>query len=238
MNIQIDPNLLPSHVGVIMDGNGRWATQKNLPRTKGHNEGVKTAKSIVRVAAEIGIKYLSLYTFSTENWKRTKDEVSFLMKLIKMHLRKEFEFYKMNNIKVIHSGNPDNIPDSILNELKNVERDTENFKGMTLNLAINHGGRDEIIRAFNSWLQQRNPTDKSSISEKELPQFFDKPEIPDIDLLIRTGGELRISNFFIWRCAYSELYFSDKLWPDWNETDFIDAIRKYKQRERRFGGTK
>jgi len=243
----INPDLLPLHIGIIMDGNGRWASQRNLPRTNGHNEGVKTAKRIVQIASTIGIKYLSLYTFSTENWKRAKDEVTFLMKLIKMHLRKEFEFYKKNNIKITHSGDPVNIPVNILNELKNAENDTKKFNGMVLNLAINHGGRNEIIRAINSWLKEKINTQKmlldtftkdNFITEEEIQTYFDHPEIPDIDLVIRTGGEFRISNFFIWKCAYSELFFSSKLWPDWNENDLIEAIYNYQQRNRKFGGVK
>lgn len=241
-NAQLNPAFLPVHVGIIMDGNGRWALKRNLARTMGHNEGVKAAKRIVKCASDLGIKYLSLYTFSTENWNRAKEEVTFLMQLIKIHLRKEFNFYKKNNIKVLYSGDPLNIPPNILNELENVEKDTVSFNGMTLNLAINHGGRDEIIRAFNSWLRQMAEQQRElaqiNISEQEIQNHFDRPGVPDIDFVIRTGGEYRISNFFIWKCAYAELYFCNKLWPDWDREDFLRALINYQERDRRFGGVK
>lgn len=235
----VDLSSHPVHIGIIMDGNGRWARKRNLPRTNGHNEGVKAAKRIVKAASDMKLSYLSLYTFSTENWKRAQEEVSFLMQLIKLHLRKEFEFYKKNNIKVTYSGNPEQIPSSILKELEKVKDDTCHFDGMLLNLAINYGGRDEIIRSFNRYLKEHNcDEDTPHITEDSLREYLDHPEIPDIDLIIRTGGEQRISNFFIWQSAYAELYFSKKLWPDIKAEDLAVAVRHFHQRDRRFGGAK
>jgi undecaprenyl diphosphate synthase len=235
----IDKTRLPLHVGVIMDGNGRWAQQKKKPRTFGHNEGVKTAKRIVRTASHLGIKFLSLYVFSTENWKRTKQEVSFLMALVRKHLRNELDFYRKYKVRVIYSGDKTGLPPNIISELEGVKKDTAHFTGLTVNLAINYGGQDEIVRAVNKWLsiRQAGTIERSSeyIRCEDIQTHLDHPEIPPIDLVIRTAGERRLSNFFIWECAYSEFYFSPKLWPEWKEDDFIQAITDYQKRERRFG---
>jgi undecaprenyl diphosphate synthase len=232
---QADPKNIPVHVGIIMDGNGRWATARNKPRTFGHNEGLKTAKRIVKAAAELGIKYLSLFTFSTENWKRTEEEVSFLMGLVTTHLRREYDFYRENSVKVVHSGDLSNLPEQVRREIGLVEKDTETFNRLTVNLAINYGGQDEIIRAFNAWLA-KNPGAKA-VTADDLRSHLDHPEMPFADLVIRTAGEKRISNFLLWQSAYAEFYFSPKLWPDWEKEDLTEAIREYQNRERRFGGT-
>lgn len=238
----IDKNNLPSHIGIIMDGNGRWARQKKKPRSFGHNEGVQAAKRIVRTAAQIGIKYLTLYVFSTENWKRTKKEVFFLMGLILKHLRNEIEFYKKYEICVIHSGDKSGLPENILSELNGVRKDTERFEGLTVNLAINYGGMNEIVRAVNRWLSKEQQKKKEDmvfqIEHKDIQMNLDHPDLPAMDLVIRTAGELRLSNFFIWQCAYAEFYFSPKLWPDWTGEDLETAISAYQQRERRFGDAK
>jgi undecaprenyl diphosphate synthase len=233
----IDKTRLPLHVGIIMDGNGRWARQKKKPRTFGHNEGVKAAKRIVRTASELGIKFLSLYVFSTENWKRTKREVAFLMRLVRKHLRHELDFYRKYKIRVIYSGDNAGLPAHIINDLEGVKKDTAHFNGLTVNLAINYGGQDEIIRAVNKWLHnhEENNGTGEHITTTDLQKYLDHPEIPPIDFVIRTAGEKRLSNFFIWECAYSEFYFSQKLWPDWEEEDLINAIIDYQHRERRFG---
>ena len=220
------------HIGIIMDGNGRWAKERGKPRTFGHSEGVRTAKRIAKAASDMGVKYLSLYTFSTENWKRSETEVKFLMQLLKKHLREQFSFYRENNIRVVHSGSLDRLPEVVQKEIVDVEDLTKDFTGMTANLVINYGGRDEIVRAVKKLRDQG----ESEITEEKLSSAMDHPEIPDPDLIIRTGGELRISNFLLWESAYSELYFSKKYWPDWQEEDLKEAIEAFASRNRRYGG--
>ena len=224
--------LLPQHVGIIMDGNGRWAQAQGKARTRGHLEGVKAAKRIVRAALASNIRYLTLFTFSTENWKRTAKEVSYLMFLIKNHLRRESKFYEDNEIRLVSCGNLDRLPKDVVQVLERVKAKTAAFERMTLNLAIDYGGRDEIIRAVNRALQKRS---NGRITEQEIRSYLDHPEIPDPDLIIRTGQECRISNFLIWEGAYSELYFSSKMWPEWDESDLKEALESYGCRERRYG---
>lgn len=223
---------LPSHVAIIMDGNGRWATRQNKVRTEGHRAGLETAKRIVEFAANSGIQYLSLYTFSTENWKRTQSEVSFLMNLIKNHLRKELDFYREHGIRVVHTGDRESLPADIVAEIDSVVQDTSSFHGMVVNLAINHGGRDEIVRAVNRAISKG----ERKLTDQAIRNNLDVPLIPDPDFVIRTGGELRLSNFLLWQSAYAELYFSEKLWPDFQIEDFVQALEDFARRERRFGG--
>lgn len=215
-----------------MDGNGRWAKERGKPRTFGHSEGVRTAKRIAKAASDMGIEYLSLYTFSTENWKRSEKEVKFLMQLLRKHLREQLSFYRENNIRVVHSGSLDRLPKVVQKEIVDVEALTKDFTGMTANLVINYGGRDEIVRAVKK-LRDRG---ESEITEETLSAAMDHPDIPDPDLIIRTGGELRISNFLLWESAYSELYFSKKYWPDWQAEDLKEAVDAYASRSRRYGG--
>ncbi|MFP4563962.1 MAG: polyprenyl diphosphate synthase [Spirochaetia bacterium] len=240
----MDPEAsVPAHVGIIMDGNGRWATLKGLPRTAGHREGLQAAKRSVRAASDLGISYLTLYVFSTENWRRAESEVSFLMRLIQGHLRREYDFYRENRIRVIHSGDPDRLPEYVRKELEGVVVDTKDFEGLTVNLAINYGGRDEIVRAVNRWTAsagQGKPGPAGRIpriSAGDITEHLDCRECPDVDMIIRTGGEIRLSNFLLWSGAYAELYFSDTLWPDWQEEDLRRAVEDYQRRERRYGGT-
>ncbi|HAE23608.1 MAG TPA: di-trans,poly-cis-decaprenylcistransferase [Spirochaetaceae bacterium] len=221
----------PVHIGLIMDGNGRWAKARGLSRTEGHKEGLKVAKRIVKAAEDFGVRYLSLYTFSTENWKRTADEVGFLMGLLRTHLAAEFDFYRENGVRIVHSGNPEGLPADVLSAIQGVVRDTADFNGITVNLAINYGGRDEIIRAIKTIAHCDEPIDEAFVRAN-----MDVPGIPDPDLIIRTGGEHRLSNFLLWQAAYSELYFSDVLWPDWNAEQLKNAIDDYQHRERRYGG--
>ena len=228
-----EENIAPIHVGIIMDGNGRWAQKKNLPRTAGHKEGLEVAKKIVAQASKLGIKYLTLYTFSTENWKRTAEEVGFLMNLIRLHLRAEFAFYKKNSIRVKVLGNLDGLPNDVRSEIINAEAETEKFSGLTVVLAINYGGRDEIVRATKKILESGVSTE--NLSEKNISDNFDIPELPDADLIIRTGGEKRLSNFLMWHSAYAELIFTDTLWPDYNEEEFKNNIEEFYKRTRRFG---
>ncbi len=224
---------VPVHVGIIMDGNGRWAKKRNLPRTMGHKEGLTTAKKIVAAAARLGIKYVTLYTFSTENWKRAQEEVGYLMGLIKGHLRAEFDFYKKNGIRVLQLGDMSGLPADVQTEIINAQADTAHFTGMTVVLAINYGGRDEIVRGVRKLIQTGTPA--SDVTEETLARTFDIPELPDVDLLIRTGGELRLSNFLLWHAAYAELVFTDTLWPDYNEEEFLKDVEVFKNRNRRFG---
>ncbi|MDX9959382.1 MAG: polyprenyl diphosphate synthase [Clostridia bacterium] len=226
------PGKPPSHVAIIMDGNGRWASRRNLPRTEGHREGLKVAKRMVKAAEKAGVRYLSLYTFSTENWKRAAEEVGFLMGLVAKYLLSEFDFYRENKVRIVHSGDISGLPPEAARAIRKAVQDTAGFDGITVNLAVNYGGRDEIIRAVKTLLAR-----EECLDEKSIRECMDTPEIPDPDLVIRTGGERRISNFLLWQAAYAELYFSDKLWPDWTEGDLMDALTDYSHRERRFGGT-
>ncbi len=227
----LDPSRLPRHVGIIMDGNGRWALARGRPRTDGHFEGGRAAKRVVAAAAELGLAYLSLYVFSTENWARAREEVSYLMLLVRSNLRKEFDFYRQNGIRIVHSGDSAGLPAEIAAEIAAVSRDTAGFGGLTLNLAINYGGRDEILRAA-----RRAAGSAAGLTEEGFRACLDQPGIPDPDLVIRTGGERRLSNFLLWESAYAELYFSAKLWPDWDRQDLVDALADYAGRSRRFGG--
>jgi len=219
-----------------MDGNGRWANKKGMIRTQGHLEGLKAAKRIVKAASDMGISYLTLYTFSTENWKRTADEVGFIMGLVKNYLRGELNFYRENKIKIRHAGDREGLPGDIQKELDEACRETSGFEGLQVILALNYGGRDEIARAVRKLISKG--IDKEEITAEKIGSYLDNPDVPDPDLIIRTAGEFRTSNFLLWEGAYSEYYISDKLWPDWEESDLVEAVNIYKNRERRFGGIK
>ena len=220
----------PRHIGIIMDGNGRWARRQGLFRSQGHLEGLKAAKRIVKAASDLGLPYLTLYTFSTENWKRTVEEVGFLMGLVKQYLREEMDFSRENRIRVRHAGNREGLPKDILEEIDNTCDQTKAFDGTQVILALNYGGRDEIVRAVNKII-----AGNETITEKSISQYLDNPDVPDPDLIIRTAGEFRTSNFLLWESAYSEYYISDKLWPDWDREDLEKSITSYRNRERRFG---
>jgi undecaprenyl diphosphate synthase len=217
-----------------MDGNGRWAKQRGLNRTQGHKEGLEAAKAVVKRVADLGIPYITLYTFSTENWKRTADEVGFLMGLIKTHLRAELDFYVANGIRVQHAGDISRLPPEIAKEINWVVEETSRFNHTTVVLAINYGGQDEIIRA----IKKIPPAQIADLTPENFSINLDIPALPPVDLMIRTGGERRISNFLLWQSAYAELYFSDRLWPDWNGDNLEDAIIDYQSRDRRFGTIK
>lgn len=232
----IDKNSLPLHVAITMDGNGRWAQQKKLPRTAGHDQGLHTVKRIVKLASDIGIKFLTLYVFSTENWKRTEKEVGFLMNLIHIHLCGELDFYKQNGIKINHIGDIESLPDSIKKDIKESIEDTKDFTGMTLNLAINYGGRDELLRGIKKIIN--NKINENEINEQLISSFLDMPESPDVDLLIRTGGEKRLSNFLLWHIPYAEQIYTDTLWPDYTDEEFMKNIEDFSHRNRRFGAEK
>ncbi|GAB1481233.1 polyprenyl diphosphate synthase [Treponema sp.] len=230
---EMDP---PAHIGIIMDGNGRWARNRGLARTQGHGEGLKTAKRIVQAASDLGIKYLTLYTFSTENWKRAAEEVGFLMSLIRDNLVAEFDFYKKNGIRIRFTGNLAGLPKEIANEIVKVCKDTEVFTGLSVILALNYGGRDEIIRAVRKIISLNIKED--AVDEAFLASHLDNPDVPNPDLIIRTAGEQRLSNFLLWETAYSEYVFSDTLWPDWTREDLEAALLEYRSRDRRFGAIK
>ena len=229
----IDPAALPVHVGIIMDGNGRWAKKQNQARTFGHTEGLKRAKEIAKAASDLGIRYLTLYVFSTENWKRTQEETGFLMGLIHSHIRQELDFYRNNHLRVRLIGDRRGLPKQIQDDILQAEKDTEFFDGMSICLAINYGGRDEIIRAVKKLKDSDLKTE--SITENDFSKMFDQPDLPDADLIIRTGGEQRLSNFLMWQSAYAELIFSDILWPDYDKQAFYDDIVRFQHRNRRFG---
>ncbi|MDR2541848.1 MAG: di-trans,poly-cis-decaprenylcistransferase [Treponema sp.] len=229
--------IIPAHVGIIMDGNGRWAARRGLVRTQGHLEGLKASKRIVKAASDLGIKYLTLYAFSTENWKRTSEEVSFIMGLVKKYLKSEFEFSKKNKIRTRYAGDMAGLPPGIQKELKTSMAETAGFTGMQVILAINYGGRDEIVRAVNKFILASS-ADKQVLNEKDICAHLDNPDIPDPDLIIRTAGEYRTSNFLLWQGAYSEIYISDKMWPEWEKEDFEAAITAFQKRDRRYGGIK
>ncbi len=219
---------VPTHVGIIMDGNGRWAKQRNLPRTAGHKAGLDAGREIILSAADMGIKYLTLYTFSTENWTRPEPEVNYLMELLGLHLKTEKPFYMKNGIRLLHLGDITRLKDELQKDIKTVIEDSKNNTRLNLVLAINYGGRDEINRAISKMMAD----DK----KQELSSYFDVPELPDADLIIRTGGEKRLSNFLLWQSAYAELEFVDTLWPDFDTECFKQCILEYEKRNRRFGG--
>jgi undecaprenyl diphosphate synthase len=222
-----------------MDGNGRWASLRGLPRTRGHEEGLDAAKRTVKRASELAIPFVTLYTFSTENWQRTEAEVGFLMNLLVRNLKREYQFYKDNRIRVVHSGRLHELPKNVRAEIADVVESTRDFTGTVVNLAVNYGGRDEIIRAFGRF---KNATPSSSdgrasaLTEEEFHRYLDRPEFPDPDLIVRTGGEYRLSNFLVWQIAYAELYFTDTLWPDFQAEDLDKAVADYRSRARRYGG--
>jgi undecaprenyl diphosphate synthase len=218
-----------------MDGNGRWARQRGQLRTQGHLEGLKAAKRIVNAASDAGVSYLTLYTFSTENWKRTAEEVGFIMGLVKQYLRGELDFYRKNRIRLRHAGDREGLPPDIVKEIDDVCRETRDFDGLQVILALNYGGRDEIVRAVNKIIARYSDSDREAVTAEKISQQLDNPDIPDPDLIIRTAGEFRTSNFLLWEGAYAEYYVSGKLWPDWDKDDLAEAIKNYQYRDRRFG---
>ena len=237
--IDIDKENLPKHIAVIMDGNGRWAKKKGLRREFGHREGRKAVKKIVEFCAELNIKNLTLYAFSTENWNRPKLEIDFLMQLLFLSLKDELKNLNRNNIKFETIGNLDRLPKKISNYLEKVKDETQGNSALTLTLALSYGSRNEIINVVReiSDKVKNNIISSKKIDETVINDHLYTRHLPDVDLLIRTSGEKRISNFLLWQIAYSELYFTKKLWPDFGKTDLYKAIISYQNRERRFGKT-
>ena len=231
------PEILPEHIGFIMDGNGRWAKKRMMPRTFGHAEGGKTFEKIVRYCRDIGIKYISFYAFSTENWKRSSDEISALMVLFKQYLAKVQNYYK-EEVRMIFIGDRTAFAPELIELMNKVENDTKDFDKMTMIVALNYGGRDEIRNAAKKIAAsvQKGELSIDDITEQTVADNLYTKGIPDVDLLIRPSGELRTSNFLIWQCAYAELYFSDVLWPDFLPDELDKALWAYAGRQRRFGG--
>ena len=235
MNTLIDKNNLPKHIAITMDGNGRWAKSKGKIRVFGHKNGVLPVGDTVEYAAEIGIKFLTLYAFSTENWDRPKSEINALMSLLVNAIRKETQTLMNNDIKLITIGETDSLPTKAKNQLLEAINKTKDNTTMTLVLALSYSGRWEILNAVKSLMKQ--DINIEEIDEKVFEQYLTTKSVPDPEILIRTSGEYRISNFLLWQIAYSELYFTDTLWPDFRRTDLEKAIINYQNRERRFGKT-
>ncbi len=231
----IDKENLPKHIAITMDGNGRWAKEKGKMRVFGHNHGVKAVKDTVEGAVEYGIKFLTLFAFSTENWNRPRQEVNALMTLLISTINKETKTLMENNVKLTSIGDISKLPEKCQKELSEAIEITRNNKRMTLTLALSYSGKWEIINAVKEII--KNKIDAESITENIFEQYLSTKNVPEPELLIRTSGEHRISNFMLWQIAYSELYFTDKMWPDFRRTDLKEAIINYQKRDRRFGRT-
>ena len=239
-NIKIsNDNIIPEHIAIIMDGNGRWAKKRGLPRIAGHRQGIKSVREITNICNDIGVKYLTLYTFSTENWNRPQKEVDALMMLLLSTIKNEIKDIHKNNLVLSTIGNIEVLPKNIKKEISNGIDLTSNNTGLNLILALNYGSRQEIIVAVNNIIEKNNKgeIDSSMIDEDLFSSFLSTKNIPDPDLLIRTGGELRISNFLLWQCAYTEIYLTDTFWPDFRKEKLIESITAFQKRERRFGKT-
>lgn len=239
----IEPSEVPRHIAIIMDGNGRWARKRFMPRVAGHKKGVDTVREIVKQCARHGVEHLTLFAFSSENWRRPADEVSFLMSLFFEALKREVIKLHKNNIRLRVIGDRSRFDPALMSQIEEGERITQNNTGLTLNIAANYGGRMDILNAVQTFIR-KNPELVSKVQQGELDleeltisPFLSMPDTPEPDLFIRTGGEKRISNFLLWQLAYTELYFTDTLWPDFDGEALDQAILSYQQRERRFGRT-
>lgn len=228
---------IPNHVAIILDGNGRWAKKKKMPRNFGHTQGSKNVEKICELAYHMGVQYLTVYAFSTENWKRPKDEVDALMKLLQTYLETSIKTSAKNNMCVRVIGDTSKLNEDIKKSIVNLEEASKNNTGLKFQVAINYGSRDEILRAARAIAMdiKENKTDIDHIDETTFEQYLDTNGIPDPDLLIRTSGEQRLSNFLLWQLAYTEFYFTDVLWPDFNEKELKKALEYYNNRNRNFG---
>ena len=229
----IEKNKLPRHVAIIMDGNGRWAKERGFSRNEGHKKGSEVVKKITNYAEKLGIEYLTVYAFSTENWKRPQDEVDGLMNLLRRYLKNHIKDTKKNNAKFRVIGDRIGLPQDIQNQIEELEGLTKDKSGICINIAINYGGRDEIIRACRHMIEAR--VEPNALNEELFESFLDTKGIPDPDLIIRTSGEMRTSNYLPWQLAYSEFYFTPCLWPDFTTKEFDKALEEYSNRKRRFG---
>ena len=231
---------IPAHVALILDGNGRWAKKRGLPRQLGHKKGCETVEQIVEDAARLGIRYLTVYGFSTENWKRPAEEVGALMQLFRYYTKRLLKIAKANNVRVRMIGERSRFAPDIVEGIDSLERETKDNTGLTFVIAVNYGGRDEIRRAAAKLAADaaRGALDPDAVTEDVFASYLDTAGIPDPDLLIRTSGELRLSNYLLWQLAYTELYVTDCLWPDFSQEELEKAILQYNKRDRRFGGVK
>ena len=229
---------IPRHIAIIMDGNGRWAKHRHLPRSAGHRKGVEALRSVIQRASDLSVEIVTVFAFSTENWKRPSEEIGFLMNLLREYIRKELHELHQNNVKITTIGDLAALQPSLQQEVQAAVEKTKDNQGLVFNIALNYGGRDEIVRAVTKLLNDNSISGQSSkdLIEKSIEKHLDTSGFPDPDLLIRTSGELRISNFLIWQLAYTEFYFTDTLWPDFNGDTLDAAIDHYQQRSRRFGG--
>mgnify|MGYP000991012883 FL=1 len=233
----IDFSKLPQHVAIIVDGNGRWAEKRGLPRSAGHREGAKAVKRIIEYAYDLGIQYLTFFAFSSENWSRPREEVDELMKLYLEYLKSAENETNDKNVRVKIIGSRQGLSQELIEQIDKVEKNTADKDKMTLLIALNYGGRQDILQAVRKIVDnvQKGILDKDGITEKDIQKRLYTEDIPDPDLMIRTSGEMRISNFLIWQCSYTEFYFTDVLWPDFREKHFRDALLEYQRRNRRFG---
>lgn len=231
---------IPQHIAIILDGNGRWAKKRHLPRNAGHAAGARTVEKILEDAHDLGVKYITMYTFSTENWNRPEDEVKALMKLLRNYLKDCIERANKNNMKCLVIGDKTGLDDDIVERINELEEVSKNNSGITFVIALNYGSRDEIRRASIklSLDIKEGRVNPDNVTEDTISSYLDTAGIPDPDLLIRTSGEIRLSNYLLWQLAYTEFYFTDVLWPDFNKEELKKAIVRYNQRERRFGGVK
>ncbi len=238
--MNLDNNIMPNHIAIIMDGNGRWAIKKGLPRSFGHKAGVDALKDIVKVCSDLGVKILTVYAFSTENWKRPKDEVGYLMKLLVEYMRREIEDLNANKVKIKILGDVELLPSATKEEILNAVDSTKNNDGLQFNIALNYGGRLEILNACKNIIDdlKTNKIQIDLLDEDMFGEYLYTGKDPEPDLIIRTSGERRLSNFLLWQGAYSELVFTDTLWPDFKRGNLIDAINEYQNRNRRFGNVK
>lgn len=227
------PERIPYHVAIIMDGNGRWAKARGLPRHAGHRAGVENLRRILRASAEFGIRVLTVYAFSTENWGRPADEVRGLLNILRTVIDREFDTLNANGVQLRHIGNLEGLSPELQAKVRNAIERTRNNDQLTLNLAFNYGGRDEIIRAIRRMVQDGIPADQ--IDEVLFDFYLDTAGVPDPDLIVRTGGEMRISNFLVWQSVYAEYYTTPKFWPDFDQAELLQAILHFNKRERRFG---
>ena len=236
----IDLNRLPKHIAIIMDGNGRWAQMRGMPRTMGHRAGVEALKKIVRFCHEIGIKYLTVYAFSTENWKRPQSEIGILMSLLKEYVRKELDELHINNVKIGILGDISPLSEDVKEAINYACERTKNNSGLVFNLALNYGGRAELVNAVKQIVDdvQNGKLICSEINENTIEKYLFTRNCPEPELLIRTSGEMRLSNFLLWQVAYSEIVVVPECWPDFNENSLVEAVRIFQNRERRFGGIK
>ncbi|MGP1556773.1 isoprenyl transferase [Peptostreptococcus stomatis] len=241
-NLFYDINLdkVPAHIAIIMDGNGRWAKSRFMPRTYGHKVGVETIRKVVKECSRLGVKYLTLYAFSTENWKRPKEEVSALMGLLVKYLRNELEELHKNNVKILTLGDISKLPQACIEELDHAKEKTKDNRGLVMSLALNYGGRNDLVNAVKNISQEvvDGKISVDDIGDDLISSHLSTKESPDPDLVVRTSGEQRLSNFLLWELAYSEFYFADIHWPDFDEKELQKAIFAYQSRDRRFGGIK